>query len=352
MSVTLKVIAQEAGVSVSTASRVLSHARRGGRAETPTARRVLTIAARLQYEPNLIAASLRTNRTRMLGVLVPHLTDVVLSTVYEGIDDWASAAGYQTVVANSMDDQEEQRARAERLLSRGVDGLVFGDAQLEDPYLEELSHRGVPFVLVSRHHHPFDSVTCDDAAGGRLVGNHLADLGHRRIAIIAGEPYASTGLDRTQGCLDALRERGISVSGSHVRRSGFDARAGHLVARQLMTAPSPPTAIFAVNDMTAIGAMGALRDLGYTVGRDVALVGFNDISIAAELPTPLTTVRSPLKEMGRRAAEVLLDRLDHHSDLAQPHHEVRLSPQLIVRESSDVSVPSRRLRDESSDRVR
>lgn len=104
--------------------------------------------------------------------------------------------------------------------------------------------------------------------------------------------------------------------------------------------------------MTAIGAMGALRDLGYTVGRDVALVGFNDISIAAELPTPLTTVRSPLKEMGRRAAEVLLDRLDHHSDLAQPLHEVRLSPQLIVRESSDVSVPSRRLRDESSDRVR
>lgn len=345
MPVTLKVIAQEAGVSLSTASRVLTHARAGGQGGTPAARRVMAVAARLQYEPNVFAASLRTNRTRMLGVLVPHLTDVVLSTAYEGIDEWASAAGYQTVVANSMDDQKEQRLRAERLLSRGVDGLVFGDAQLEDPYLEELTQRQVPFVLVSRRHHPYDSVTCDDLAGGRLVGNHLADLGHREIAVIAGQPYASTGIDRTQGCLDALRDRGIALPSRHVVHSGFDAHAGHIAARDLMTSPSPPTAIFAVNDMTAIGAMGALRDLGYTVGRDVAVVGFNDISIAAELPTPLTTVRSPLKEMGQKAAAALLDRLQPDPNkAASPPRETRLSPQLIVRESSDASVPSRQLR--------
>ena len=199
--VTLKDIAREAGVSLSTASRVLSRARNGEPIDTPIATRVVAVAAELKYKPNLFAASLRTNRTHMLGVLVPHLTDVVLSTIYEGIDARASAAGYQTVVANTMDDPREQRLRAETLLDRGVDGFVFGDAQIDDPFLDELARRGVPFVLVSRRHPPYDSATCDDSAGGRLVGNHLADLGHREIAIIAGQPYASTGIDRTEGCL-------------------------------------------------------------------------------------------------------------------------------------------------------
>lgn len=344
--VTLKDVAREAGVSMSTASRVLARARTGGSVDTVAATRVMAVAAALEYEPNLFAASLRTKRTHMLGVLVPHLTDVVLSTIYEGIDARASAAGYQTVVANTMDDPEEQSARAERLLHRGADGLVFGDTQLDNPYLDELARRGVPFVLVSRRHPPYDSVTCDDFTGGRLVGNHLADLGHREIAIIAGQPYASTGIDRTEGCVVALRERGIQLPPAGIVHSAFDAEAGHRAALTVMSRPTPPTAIFAVNDMTAIGAMGALRDLGYTAGRDVAVVGFNDISIAAELPTPLTTVRSPLREMGSEAARLLLQRLQQRGKKVAdaPAAEIRLQPQLIVRDSSDGSVDSRHLR--------
>jgi LacI family transcriptional regulator len=353
MPVTLKDIAREAGVSLSTASRVLSRAREGAVPETMTAKRVLAVAVRLQYVPNLFAASLRTHRTHMLGVLVPHLTDVVLSTIYEGIDERASGADYQTVVANSMDDPREHRLRAERLLQRGVDGLIFGDAQVDDPYLDELARREVPFVLVSRRHHPYESVTCDDTAGGRLVGNHLADLGHRNIAVIAGQPFASTGIDRTRGCVEALRERGIEVPTDRIAHSRFDAQSGHLVATRLMTDPAQPTAIFAVNDMTAIGAMGALRDLGIHVGRDVAVVGFNDISIAADLPTPLTSVRSPLKEMGREAAALLLRRLGHEYVGPSPSPaETRLYPHLIVRESSDVSIDSRSLRVRGTSKAR
>lgn len=343
---TLKDIAREAGVSLSTASRVLSRARSGGSVDTPIAARVVAVAAELKYEPNLFAASLRTNRTHMLGVLVPHLTDVVLSTIYEGIDARASAAGYQTVVANTMDDPRERRLRAERLLHRGVDGLVFGDAQVDDRFLDDLARRGVPFVLVSRRHPPYDSATCDDSAGGRLVGNHLADLGHREIAIIAGQPYASTGIDRTEGCLAALGERGVDVPPARIAHSGFDPESGHLAARRLMLAATPPTAIFAVNDMTAIGAIGALRDLGYTAGRDVAVVGFNDISIAADLPTPLTSVRSPLREMGSEAVRLVLQRLQQRGKepANRAPNEIRLQPQLIVRESSDSTVDSRQLR--------
>ncbi len=345
MAVTLKDIAQRAGVSLSTASRVLTRARDGDPTLTPAAQRVLQVASELHYEPNLFAASLRTKRTRMIGVLVPRLTDVVLSTIYEGVDERASASGYQVVVANTMDDPREQRLRAERLIQRGVDGLVFGDAQVDDPFLDELADRAVPFVLVSRRHHPYPSVTCDDTTGGRIVGNHLADLGHRNIAVIAGQPYASTGIDRTEGCLAALQERGIGLHPDCVVHSGFDAQSGHAVTRRLMALPQPPTAIFAVNDTTAIGAMGALRDLGHSAGRDVAVVGFNDISIAAELPTPLTTVRSPLHEMGGQAASVLLQRLEQGGAPASaPADEIRLYPQLIVRESSDSSVGSRLLR--------
>lgn len=345
MPITLKDIAREAGVSLSTASRVLSRARSGASVKTPTGQRVLQVAARHEYEPNLYAASLRTKRTRTLGVLVPHLTDVVLSTIYEGFDEFSSARGYQTVVANSMDDLDQQRLRAERMLSRGVDALAFGDAHVEDPFLDDLAARDIPFILVSRRHHPYDSLTCDDLAGGRLVGNHLADLGHRDIAIIAGQPYATTGIDRTAGCLAALTERGIAAPEDRVVRSGFDAQAGHTAARALMSTKRPPTAIFAVNDMTAIGAMGALRDLGYVAGQDVAVVGYNDITIASELPTPLTTVRSPLKQMGSDAAELLLARLDGDTPRSpSAPTEIRLYPQLIVRESSDRSVASRDIR--------
>lgn len=336
---TLREIAQAAGVAVSTASRALARSRQGLPPTSAAAGRVVAVAGHLNYEPNLFAASLRTRRTHVIGVLVPFLTDVVLSTIYEGIDSAASELGYQTVVANTLDRAEEQRRRAELLLSRQVDGLVFGDARSDDPFLSELDVRGVPFVLVSRSHPGFDSVTCDDLAGGRLVGNHLADLGHRRIGIVAGQPYASTGRERTLGCIEALSHRGIEMARGTVVNSTFDAAGGRDATLQLMRRREPPTAIFAVNDTTAIGAMGALRDLGLIAGQNVAVVGFNDINVSGELPIPLSTVRSPLVEMGGEAARLLISRLGRENRAAVQH--IRLPPHIIVRESSDPSVPTR-----------
>ena len=217
-----------------------------------------------------------------------------------------------------------------------VDGLIFGDAHDDDPLLAELAARGVPFVLVSRTHADFDSVTCDDHTGGRLAGTHLADLGHRRIGIIAGESYASTGQERTRGCLEALAERGIPTPPEFLVHSSFDPEGGREATLRLMRSDQPPTAIFAVNDAAAIGAMGALRDLGHRVGSDVAIVGFNDINIARDLPVPLTSIRSPLSQMGSEAAQMLISRLRGETDSSPRHH--RLHAQLMVRESSDPSV--------------
>jgi LacI family transcriptional regulator len=286
--VTMQTIAELAGVNASTVSRVLSKGDIPENALTPTSRRIRDIARELGYVPDPHAASLRTQRTRALGVLVPRMTDVVLAAVCEVIEETATELGYQTVVSNTWDDQEQRRRKVELLLGHRVDGLILGDALLEDPFLDELAERQVPFVLVSRRSGGHASVTCDDFLGGRLAGTHLADLGHRRIAILAGPPHASTGRDRTSGCLQALAERGITVQDRYIVPSPHDARGGHA---------------------------------------------------AAELPVPLTSVRSDHQAMGAAAAQMLITALSGRTVVSQ-----RLPPQLVVRRSSDSTVRSRTTR--------
>lgn len=323
-------VAELAGVHVSTASRILrTEADDNGRKDTEVVRRVREASRRLNYVPDYYAASLRTQRIRAIGVLVPRLTDVVLATIYEGIDDEASQLGYQTLVANTLDRLALRRRRAELLRNRKVDCLIISDGHRRDPFLSELAAEEYPFVLVNRHVGDHPSVTCDDFAGGRLVGNHLADLGHEDIGIVAGLRHASTGWDRTRGCIGCLEERGIEVPSANIVFNGFSVKAGRMAAERLLSNKQPPTAIFAVNDYAAIGVMGAARDFGLEIGRDIAIVGFNDIDLAAELPVPLTSVRNPMREMGILAARAMVDRLQGGQVVS-----VRLSPTLLVRQST------------------
>jgi LacI family transcriptional regulator len=216
------------------------------------------------------------------------------------------------------------------MLARRVDGLIIGDAHLDNGLLRELTARKVPFVLMNRRVPGYPSATCDDILGGELVADHLWSKGHRDVAVIAGEPYASTAVDRTAGFVDRWRSLGGNIPAEAVVWSRFDTAGGREAAEEILTHCTPrPTALFAVNDFAAIGAMGALRSHGLTVGRDVAVVGFNDTSLAAELPIPLSSVRSPMLEIGRTAVQLLKRVLD--GEIAEP---VRLEPTLCVRESS------------------
>jgi LacI family transcriptional regulator len=328
----LKDIAQAAGVSVTTASRALHGVTGGARPPSAdTAARVHATAARLGYSRDQLASGLRTRRSRLLGMLVPRLSDYVLATIYEGVEEAARLAGYRTVVANTYDDPDEQRARAEVMLDHRVEGLIIGDASGRGDLLDDLEHRGVPFVLVSRRTGTHAAVTGDDAMGGRLVAQHLLDVGHVRVAVLAGEPYASTGSDRTSGFLDRWSAAGRTVRADRVVHGPFDAAGGRQAMQQVLdTAGPPPTAVFAVNDFAAIGAMGALRDAGLRVGRDVAIVGYNDVSLAAELPIPLSTVATPNVDMGRRGVALLAEIMDG----GRPG-SILLPPRLRIRASSD-----------------
>ena len=331
-TVTLKDLANELGIHPSTVSRILhsgSDVARGA-ASVATAERVRDLARKRGYSPNPQAAGLRTRRTRLMGVIVPRLSDLVLAIMYEGIEEAAAELGYSTFVMNSRDDPQEQRRKTETMLARRVDGLIIGDAHLDGIRLRELTARKVPFVLMNRRVPGYPSATCDDVLGGQLAADHLWSKGHRDVAVIAGEPYASTAVDRTAGFVDRWRSLGGKIPQEAVVWSRFDTAGGREAAETILTRSNPyPTALFAVNDFAAIGAMGALRTHGLTVGRDMAVVGFNDTSLASELPIPLSSVRSPMLDIGRTAMHLLKRVLD--GEHVEP---VLLKPTLCVRESS------------------
>jgi LacI family transcriptional regulator len=250
--------------------------------------------------------------------------------MYEGIEEAADAAGYSTFVMNSHDNTEIQRRKTEIMLSRRVDGLIFGDAHLDGNILGELTERNVKFVLMNRAVKGFPSALCDDALGGTLVAQHLWERGHRVVSVIAGEPYASTAVDRTSGFVTRWRALGGEIPDSAVVWSRFDTMGGRIAAETILSDDArKPSAIFAANDFAAIGAMGAATAHGLLVGRDLAIVGFNDTSLAAQLPISLSSVRSPMTEIGRAAVRMLLATIS-----GEPVESVRLAPTLVVRESS------------------
>jgi LacI family transcriptional regulator len=331
--ITLRALSQQLGVSVSTVSRVLNGSQDDAAlaASAETVLRIRKLAAELQYRPNPHATSLKTQRSQAVGVLVPRLSDLVLATIYEGIDEAAYKNRVFTFVSNTQDSPAIQRELGEMALARRVDGLIIGDAHVDsaNEFLEDIAGRGIPFVLVSRRAGDYCSVTCDDYRGGALAAEHFISQGHTQLAVIAGESFASTGVERAAGFVGYCRTVGIDISSDLIVPSHFDTAAGYEAGMKLLSRSIRPTAVFAVNDFIAIGVMGAARTLGLTPGQDIAIVGFNDTPLAAQLPIPLSSIRSPMHEMGYRAMELLLQKIKGRSVSS-----IRLEPELVARDSS------------------
>ncbi|MFA1623971.1 LacI family DNA-binding transcriptional regulator [Rhizobium mongolense] len=301
--VTLHGVAAAAGVSKSTVSRILDE--RLPRSESETAKRVRQIAEDLGYVRDLSAASLRRGSTMTIGVIVPRLTDTVMAMLYESLAKACSRAGRFAIVATTDDKPKADRLAAETLLKRGVDGLILSTAREDDNFPEELTNRGVPFVLALRTDGRSLSSVGDDKLGGYLATRHLLDLGHRRIGVIAGPSYASSSRGRVEGYKQALNEAGVTIDPAYIVPSTFGIDSGSEAAETLMRVEPRPTAIFAVNDNTAIGGLSGLARLGLSVPDDVSLVGYNDIPIVSHLATPLTTLRVPFDQIASNALDLL-----------------------------------------------
>lgn len=323
--VTLHDVAREAGVSKSTVSRMLDE--RLPSSDSPKARHVRDVARKLGYVRDLSAANLRRGSTGTIGVIVPRLTDTVMAMFYEAVSAAAAQQSRFAIVATTDDNPEASREAADALIRRGVDGLILTTARERDNLAAELRERGIPFVLALRHNGKTSASVGDDQLGGYLATRHLVDLGHKRIGIIAGPDYATSSLGRLAGYMKALEEARIAAAPELIIPSTFSIESGETAAHALLTLDDPPTAIFAINDNTAIGSMSAIAQAGLSVPQDISLVGYNDIPIVSRLPVPLTTVRVPFD----RVAEVALQLL---ADSENSPKVIKITPSLIPRKST------------------
>lgn len=325
--VTLLDVAQAAGVSKTTASRVLDE--RLPASDNETARRVREMAKQMGYTRDVAAASLRRGQTMTIGVIVPRLTDTVMAMLYEAIARHCEPLGRFAIVATTDDRPMADRQAAESLLRRGVDGLILATAREGDDFPATLRERGVPHVLALRSAAGSMASVGDDRLGGYLAARHLIDLGHTSFGVIAGPDYASSSKLRVTGFLDALREAGFPPEAATCLASTFGIDSGAECAAELLALPQRPTAIFAVNDNTAIGALSTLLSNNIRVPDEMSLIGYNDIPIVSRLPIPLTTLRVPFDFIAKEALSLLLDQHSLAPD------SMRISaPTLIPRKST------------------
>jgi LacI family transcriptional regulator len=332
-SATLRDVAAAAGVHPATASRALNPDTRM-LVNADTAQRVLDAAAELGYRANAIARGLKTSRSYTIGVVIPDLRNPLFPPIARGIEERLEPAGYTSLLANTDNDADRERLSFEALRARQVDGYIAASARREHPLFRELAGNGRPLVLVNRTTDADDlpSVVPDDRDGMHQAVAHVAALGHRRIAHLAGPVDLSTGVHRHEGFVGGLQAVGLAVDERLVATaSRFTEAEGARLCRELLARGGEFTAVLAGNDLLALGCIDALRDAGLECPRDVSVVGFNDMDWSERFSPPLTTVRVPHHELGRGAAELLLERL---ADPRSPTRHVVMPVELVVRAST------------------
>lgn len=333
--VTIRDVAQAAGVHVSTVSRALNPDKRGMISEE-VLRVVEEAAQRLGYRPNRAASALRTGRTHTIGVLVPDITNPVFPPILQGIEASAAARGYFVFVTNVMD-HALARPVVERMLAQQVDGLVMAIATRDDPLIDYLQKAGMHAVLVNRADESgrLPAVVSDDRLAMKLAVDHLVGAGHRRIAHLAGPQNVPTGVARRQGVEQALRDRGLEPA-AVVECESYSREAGRQAMGELLARHERPDAVVCCNDLVALGAYDLLRVQGLRVPQDISITGHNDMPLVDMVDPPLTTIRLPHRELGWRAAEMLFDEIEGKALSAST---VVLRPELVVRESTRKVMP-------------
>jgi LacI family transcriptional regulator len=331
--VTLRDVARVAGVHPATVSRALNEETRA-LVNEETARRVLTAAKKLGYRPNPIARGLKTNRSYTVGVLIPDLTNPLFPPILRGIEDCLVTAGYTPLTANTDNDPERELLDSQTMRARQVDGIIAATARRDHRLHDALIEAGIELVLVNRRQDelPVSSATADDRMGMRLAVEHLLSLGHTRIAHLGGPLDYSTGLDRHDAFHEAMREAGIEPDPELVAvAEAFTESEGARLCGQLMAGGREFTAIAAANDLLALGCYDVFAERGVRCPEEISVVGFNDMPFADRFQPPLTTIHIPHYEIGRAAAQLMLERLqDGDSD----PRDVRLEPSLVVRGST------------------
>ena len=333
---TMKRIAGELGVSITTVSKVLNNRDDIGHA---TRARVLAKVAELGYQPNAVARSLTLRRTHTLGVVIPDLMHSFFVEIVAGLEAVASARGYGLLLCSSNEDPIKERQELEMLRQRQVDGIVLGSANAagNTDLLQQLTSLGIGLVMIDRDDHPdvpCDRIVTDDEEVGRLATSHLLAQGRRAVAHVTGTSVVHAKR-RADGYRAALKTAGIKLKPEWIVRGGFKEADGYRAMKKLLGTTPGVDAVFCANDPSAIGAMKAIWDAGLRVPEDIAIVGAGDIALGDLLRVPLTTISWSREDQGKAAAELLLERIDRDIDRSADRPlRVVIPPRLVIRRSS------------------
>jgi LacI family transcriptional regulator len=328
--VTIRDIARTVGVSPSTVSRALSHSPLVNEA---TRKRIVEAARDLGYERNEVARALVKGSSGAVGLVVPDITNPFFSDIARGVGEIADRAGYGLLLCNTEGRPDRELNYVRLMRRKRVDGLLLCSATVDPPYLDEVRRSRTPFILVSRlcNDPDLSYVVTDDTAGGRLAVEHLVALGHRRIGFIGGPEDVQASRDRMQAYLDVLAEHGLPSDERWRCFAGFTQDSGREAGGRMLSLPNAPTAIFAANDVTALGLLEVADGLGLDVPRDLSVIGYDDISYCSLPRIQLTTVAQPAVEMGQIAADWLLSRIEDETAGAMQRV---LRPRLVLRSTT------------------
>jgi LacI family transcriptional regulator len=323
-------VAEQAGVSVTTVSHVINNTRP---VKPETRSRVEQAMRVLGYQPNVLARSLRRGKTNTIGVILPDNANPYFAEVVRGIEDTSFAHDFSVILCNSDNDLDKEHLYTNVLIEKQVAGIIFVAAGLSEENIHNLQLRGVPAVLVDRQVSgiQLDSVFANNRQGGYLAARHLIELGHTSIACITGPGGVRSSSERVAGYRQALEAGEIDFDAQLVIAGDFQYQSGYEAAAQLVEQGSLPSAVFACNDLMAVGVYRFANEQQLHIPDDMSIIGFDDIPLAGFTQPPLTTVHQSKTKMGSRAAELLIERI------ANQDIEIRqeiLDVQLVVREST------------------
>jgi LacI family transcriptional regulator len=323
---TISDVARLAGVSPATVSRYLKGV--PVRAED----RVRDAIAALEFRPNAVARSLKSGATMTVGLVIPDVTNPFFAAVVKGVESVAREAGYTTSLFNT-DESLEREGELVEILADRVDGLILAPVNEDDPVPARTRGRGVPTVFVDRDvpGSAFDAVLIDNHGGGRAAATHLLELGHERLGIVSGPLESTPGRGRFQGFAEAVREAGLELGPGYVQQGDFRTQGGYQAMLRLLGLAQPPTGAFVCNNLMAIGALRAVREVGVRVPEQLSIVGFDDLDVGDLLAPPLTVIDRPMEEQGVLAMRLLLSRLDRTYDGAP--RQIVLETRLLARGS-------------------
>ncbi|MER7394774.1 LacI family DNA-binding transcriptional regulator [Streptomyces sp. NPDC000151] len=321
-------VARRAGVSVATVSHVLNETRP---VRPDTRKSVLDAIDELGYTHNTLARSLVTSRTRSIGLAVSAISNPYFTEILQGVEAGALEAGYSLLIADPHDDPVHERKVVQLLHERRVDGMIVAPSAEPAALVEYVTKRAVPTVYLDRLvGDTHDQVCAESTAPIRQLVEHLADLGHTRIGLIAGLPGLSTTTERVAGYREGLRSRGLPFAPELLAGGNSEAEGAEDATRHLLAAPEPPTAVITANNAMTIGALKALGEMGLRVPRDIALACFDDFSWADLFSPRLTAISQPSREIGAAAVQLLLDRLENPT---RPPRTIRLPCTFVHRTS-------------------